>query len=218
MSSYFPNGARYAVSTTRTPTAAAVISALTNAAEAVATAAAPPVAGAIVVLDSGWPGVKDRPIRAKGPTANSFILEGVNTTDTARFPAGQGVGTFQTYGGFVVVDQVRSIALSGGDQSYFNYAYMEDDSNQDRQKPTSLSPMSFQFTLDYDPAKPWYQTLQDLHRINEQVVLRETLKNNDVLYYLGYASFNPVPSKDRNENMTNRFNFSFSNPIRYPGV
>lgn len=217
MSSQFINGAQYAVS----PLAAAVaFSALSNANPAVASCATPPANGSVVVVTSGWEDINGGVFRTAGQVAaTSFQLEDFDSTDAVRFPAGEGAGTFQLANAFTSLSQVRDIPTEGGDQQYFAYQYVGDKSRRQRRKPTYKNAMGMKIVLDYDPDLPWYQALVDLDFKAQPVVLRETLPGGDVIYYVGDVSFNKVPSKGMNENMTVTASFSFnSDPMRYPGA
>lgn len=215
MTSRFINGAKFAVS--QVLGAAIPISAISNANPGVASAATPAPVGSIVVLSSGWPELQDSVARSSTVAAGvSFALEGVNTTDVLRYPAGEGAGTYQIASSFVSLSQVRDVNTNGGDQSFFTYKYVEDTSSRERQKPTSKAAMSNVYTLDYDPNLAWHQALVDLDRLKKPVVLRETLPAGDVIYYYGYVSFNEVPTKTPDENMTVSVTFSMqATPIRY---
>ena len=215
MGSRFINGAQFAVS--QALGAAVPITAVSNANPGVASATTPAANGAIVVLSSGWPEIQDTVARAAGQVAGvSFQLEGVNTVSTVRFPVGEGAGTYKVASSFVSLSQVRDIQSSGGEQAFFNYKYVEDVSSRERQKPTSKSALSNTYVLDYDPDLPWYAALIELDRLKEPVVLRETLPNGNVIYYYGYLSFNAVPTKTPDENMTVSLTFSMqASPIRY---
>lgn len=218
MSSRFINGAQYAVSTTRA--LAVAITAITNATPPVASTATPPANGAIVALTSNWGGLNEKISRAANADADSFELEGLSTANTAQFPAGEGVpATYETLSGFIGLSQVRDVTQSGGEQNFYQYQYVDDPGSQQRQKPTFKNAQTITIVLDYDPDLSWYAELIDLDQIGEPVVLRETLTNGDVIYYYGYISFNKVPSKTVNENMTVTATFSLmTDPIRYAGA
>jgi len=217
MSSFFPNGSQFAVSTAKA--AAIAVTAITNADPAVASASSPPADGSIGVITSGWSNLSGRPARVDNPTANTFQLEGFDTTDVGRYPAGEGAGTFQVFSGFVSITQVREVTSEGGDQNYFTFNYVDDKSGRERRKPTTKSAQGFTLLLDWDPNLPWYQTLIDLDEKRDQVVLRVTLPNGDILFYYGYIAFAKEPSMTSNENMTVSANFSMdSDTTRYPAV
>lgn len=215
MAARFINGAKYALS--QAIAAAVAITAITNADPAVASTTAPPAEGDIVVLASGWPELNETVARAGTVVAaTSFQIEGVDTTSTSRFPVGEGIGTFSIASSFVSLSQVRDVVMEGGEQDFFEFQYVEDSSSKKRRVPTSKSPDGMTITLDYDPDLAWYDAMIELDRLKEPVVLRETLPNGDVIYYYGYISFNKVPTKTLNENMTVKATFSMlADPIRY---
>lgn len=215
MAARFINGAKYALS--QAIAAAVAMTAVSNANPAVALTATPPVNGSVVVLLSGWPELNETVARTAGQVAaTSFQIEGFNSTDTVRFPATEGVGTFAVASSFVSLSQVRDVVMDGGEQDYFEFQYVEDASSKKRRVPTSKSPDGMSIVLDYDPNLVWYDAMIELDRLKEPVVLRETLPNGDVIYYYGYVSFNKVPTKTLNENMTVKATFSLlADPIRY---
>lgn len=217
MTSRFINGAQFAVS----PLAAAVaMSAISNANPAVVSAAAPAANGDVVVVNSGWEDINGAVFRAAGQVAGvSFQLEGLDSTDAARFPAGEGGGTFQIANDFTTVTQVRDIKTEGGDQQYYNYQYVGDKGGRQRRKPTYKNAMGYTMQMDYDPDLPWFAKLIALDFKKLPVVLRETLPGGDVIYYVGDLSFNKVPSHELNANMQVTATFSLqADPMRYAGA
>jgi len=86
-----PNNIAFAVATAFA--AAVSITAITNAAEAVASAANTFAVGDFVEYTGGWSKANGRVFRVKLATGTTFTLEGLDTTDTSLFPAGAGVGT-----------------------------------------------------------------------------------------------------------------------------
>jgi hypothetical protein len=214
MSSRFINGAKYALATSIA--AAVAITAVTNADPAVASTAVLPADGDILILESGWVELHETVARANAPAAGTFQLEGVDTTDVIRFPAGEGAGTYAVVSDFVGLSQVRDVVDSGGEQQFFNWQYVEDQSSRQRSKPTFKNAMTTTITLDYDPDLPWYAALVEADRRREPVVLRETLPNGDVIYYYCYVSFNKQPTRALNQNMTNTATFTtIAEPMRY---
>lgn len=218
MSSRFINGAKYAISTQLA--AAIAITGISNANPGVASTGTTPADGDILIIKSGWTELNDSVVRADNPVAaTSFRLEGVDTTDLVRFPAGEGIGSYLKVSNFVGLSQVRDVQMDGGDQQYFQYQYVEDQGGRQRQKPTFKNAMSMRVVLDYDPSLPWYAALKEVDRKRIDCVLREVLPAGDVIYYVGTLSFNGVPTKGINENMTVQATFSLSSdPVRYDAV
>lgn len=215
MSSMMPNGAKYAVATN--VALAVAITAITNANPAVASSGTLPALNDIVFLTSGWSELNGSVARVKSPSAGTFQLEGIDTTDTVRYPAGEGAGTYQIVSSFVGISKVRDIQMSGGEQQFFQYQYVDDPSGRQLQAPTFKSAQTMTMLVDYDPTLPAFNAMVTLDRKRSVAVLRETLPNGDVIYYVGWFSFNKVPSKTLNEFMTNQLTFSLTaEPLRYP--
>lgn len=214
MSSIFINGTRYSVSTALA--AAVPITAITNAKPAVASAATPPADKSVLVLKSAWTNLNETVARSANADANSFEIDGLDTTNTVLYPAGAGAGNFQAVTSWVDLDQVRDVVMAGGDQQFFNYQYVEDPTSRQRQKPTFKNAMTMTVSLDYDPDKPWYAALIEADRLREPVVVRGVLPNGSTLFYYAYPSFNKVPVGQVNENLQNTAVFSLiADPIRY---
>lgn len=215
MAARFINGAKYALS--QAIAAAVAITDISNADPGVALTATTPANGDIVILKSGWTELNESVARAAGVVAaTSFQIENVDTTNVVRYPAGEGAGTYEIASSFVGLSQVRDVTMDGGEQDFFEFQYVEDSSSKKRRVPTSKSPDGMSITMDYDPDLAWYDALIELDRLKEPVVLRETLPNGDTIYYYGYVSFNKVPTKTLNENMTVKATFSMlADPIRY---
>lgn len=211
----FINGTKLAISTTLGN--AVAVSAVSNANPGVASAAVTPAAGGIVVMSSGWSELEGIVARAASVVANtSFALEGINTTDVARYPAGEGAGTYQLAGSFVALSQIIDVKISGGETNFHKWQYVEDPSGRERQAPTNKSAISREIILHYDASMPWFAALKEADRKRQPVVLRETLPDGAVIYSVGYLSFQDVPVGSVNEGMTVTATFSLlSAPTRY---
>ena len=215
MSSMMINGARYAVATAMS--AAAAITALTNASPPVATTAAAPADGSVLLVKSGWGDFDEVPVRADNLSATTFGLEGYNSTDLVRNPAGEGIGTYVVASAFVNLPKIHDIQPAGGEQNYATRQYVSDPSGKQVQAPTFKTAQSRTFMLDYDPSQPHFAACVTLDQKREIVILRETLPNGDVIYYAGRLSFNKEPTRALNEFMSNALTFSMSaDSIRYP--
>ena len=108
-------------------TAKTVIS-VSNAAEAVVGSTAHGYTnGDIVEMSSGWGRLNKRVYRVKAVAADSFTLEGQDTTNTTFFPAGSGVGTVRKITAQTQITTVMNPQSSGGDPKTVNYKFVESD-------------------------------------------------------------------------------------------
>ncbi|MFE0784062.1 MULTISPECIES: phage tail protein [Pseudomonadota] len=217
MSSIFINGSQFRVS--KAMAAAIPITAIANGVDPAASTATPPEDGDILIIDSAWPALTESVYRAADSTADSFALEGADTTDLRLHPAGNGAGAYQAVTDWFSLDQITDVQISGGEQQYHQFQYVEDPSGKQRQKPTFKSPTVLTYTLDYDLNKAWYAALIKLDRVRAPVVLETKYPDGAITYYYGYPSFNKNPIGSQNVNLQNTFTLSLiADPVTYEGA
>lgn len=216
MSQYFINGAKYAFSTVLADPEN--ITGITNANPPVASALVPPTDGDIVLLRSNWTELNDMAAYADNVTSSDFELAGVDTSDIQFYPEDEELpASYQVVSGFTSLSQIRDIQQTGGDTNQFTWGYIDDASPRQRSKPTDQNPLVLTFTMDDDPTLPWHQALIDVSKRRQLVTMRERLPTGDVLLYTGYMSFQPSPTRVRNENATVTATMSINSEImRYP--
>lgn len=208
----FPNGTTFSVSTAFG--AAVPFTAITNAAPPVCSATSPPPNGTVGLLTSGWAALSERVAKSTAMVAStSFELENIDTTDTTKFPTGQGAGSFNPVTTWVQLSQVTNVQKSGGTQQFYKWQYAEDPSSTQKQRPTFKDAKTITITLDYDPALAWYAALQAADAKQELVILQALLPSGDSLYYAVYPSFDADPTIDLNKNMENTATFSLVSPL-----
>ncbi|GGX32805.1 phage tail protein [Pigmentiphaga litoralis] len=192
------------------------ISALSNAKPPVAAAAAHGLeAGSIIVVNSGWGKVTNRVARASALTADTFSLEGYDTTNVARFPTGAGIGSAREVTAWTQISQVLDVASSGGDQQFYTYGFLEDDGD-DRQQPTNRTPFTFTFTLADDPEMPHHDVLLAADESKAPHVIRIAVPDRGVLLWNAYVGYSGIPTMTRNQGMTCALSLSLeSRPMRY---
>ena len=116
MPSRLINGAKYAISATLA--AAAPITAISNAAQAVATAAALPAMDSVVLINSGWPTLNGKAVKVTASGAGNFTMGNVNTVSVAEYPAGEGVpASYQVASAFFSLSKIVGVEKSGGEQN-----------------------------------------------------------------------------------------------------
>lgn len=209
-----PNGAIFSVA--KTYAAAAVVAAVTNALPAVASAAGHGAAdGDIVEMVSGWTALDGRIARADAVTTDSLALEGIDTTDVKRYPAGTGGGSVRRITDWTQISQIMESASQGGEQQFYSYSFLE-DTGDERQIPTTRSARSITLTIADDDTLPHYAVLKAANDDREPRAIRFQLPNGSVIYFRAYVSFSEMPTTTKNEAMTLQVTLSLTGaPTRY---
>lgn len=196
MSYYFPEGSKFYFSSTF-GTAKSVTS-ITNANPAVATSTAHGmVDGTEVLFTSGWEDATDTVYQIDQLTADTFELEGLNTTDVNFYPAGSGLGDVQVVSSWVEIPQVLGISTQGGDARFTTISPLA--KRNDINVPTGFNAMSINVTLGHDPANANYQTMLDISRTLSKVAFKMVLSGGAVAYGYGYLSVSEAPQLNRNQ-------------------
>ena len=185
------------------------VTAVSNAAEAVCTATAHGLQnGDYVALLSGWGVLNERVFRVTSVDANSFKLDGVDTRDLNKFPAGSGACSFQKVEAWQQVTQIMEVSSSGGEQQFYEYGFLEEDF--DRKIPTTQSASSMTFKIADDPSLPGYKAAKAASDSGKLTPMRIVLKNKSVVVYNGYVSMGAMPNVVRNEIMTVDMTYSLA--------
>lgn len=194
---------------------ALTVSALTNANPGVATSTAHGLSnGDYVVVTSGWSRLNNRLVRVAGVTANTFELEGINTTDTDIYPASSGVGSVREVTTFTQITQVLQPTSQGGEQQFLAYQFLEDDAQTEI--PTTKTAGGFNFSVADDPTLTGYIAMAAANDDREARALRVNLANGSKLCYYAYLTLNETPSLTVNELMACQATARFLNkPTRY---
>ncbi|WP_416046678.1 phage tail protein [Cupriavidus basilensis] len=211
-----PNGAIFSIASVMA--ASIAVTGISNAAPPVASAAGHTLLdGDIIRVVSGWPNLNDRVARVDSKAAGTFELEGFDTTDLKRYPAGAGAGNVVKASSWVAITQVLESNASGGEQQFYNYSFLE-DTGDERQIPTTRSARSMSLTLADDDTLPHYAVLSKADADREPRVIRLQFPNGTVLYFLAYVSFSKVPSTTKNQAMALSVTLSLvGEPSRYAG-
>lgn len=216
MSLSLPNGAIHSIATAMAT--AIAITALTNAKPAVASAVAHGLAdGDIVVITSGWPAINGRVARVIDSEVGTFALEGIDTTDLKRFPAGAGLGSVRKVQTWQPITQVIDSNMAGGEQQFYNVQFLE-DTGDERQIPTIRSARSTTLQVADDDTLPQYAALEAADAERKPRAIRLVLPNGSTIYYAAYVSFNKVPTLTKNQAMALSVALSLDGePTRYSG-
>lgn len=194
---------------------AILAAAISNANPAVVSAAGHGLEdGDVLVVTSGWTRLNDKVARVTDSKADSFALESIDTTKTTVYTAGAGTGSVRSVSSWAQIAQITEVATSGGDQQFTTFGFLEDD--DDRQLPTTKSPISMTITVADDPLLAYVPVCETADEDKEARVVRLTLPNGSVIYYNAYVSITSTPTLSRNNIMTRVITLSLaSRPTRY---
>lgn len=213
MSVALPNGATLAVGSAYGSTLNITIA--TNANPCVVTSTAHGLLdGDFIVLTSGWSKINGRVFRVAGKTADTFQLEGVNTTSTADYPVGSGIGSCKKVTTWTQISQVLEFSTSGGDQQFVTYSFLEQDFES--QIPTVKSPSTITMSVGDDSSLPWYTALATANDDRVPRAVKMTLPSGSLILYNGYVTLNKTPTMTKNQLMALQSTIAMTGPaVRY---
>lgn len=171
------------------------ISAISNASNAVLTISGGGVSeGDTVLLKSGWSALDNLVAKVIAATATSVTLGGVNTSDTRVF-VGSGAGSLQVVSddSWVQIPQITEVASSGGDQNYYQFQFLEDDTQ--RSLPTYKAAKTQTYTIAHDSDQPFYDVLKQADRAGDTLPMRMYVpKAKETRYWSVVPSFDGEPN------------------------
>lgn len=213
MSVKLPNGSLIYIASALA--VAATITVLTNAATAVATCVGHGLSnGDFVRITSGWSRLNNKVVRVANVTADTFELEGYNTSDTGVYPTGSGIGSFEEITGWTQLQQILKTGSNGGEQQFLEYQFLEADAQS--RIPTVKSAAGLTFTVADDPSLAGYQRAEVINDQRAAIPMKVRLANASLILYDGFLSVNKTPSLDVNELMACEATYSMTcEPVRY---
>jgi hypothetical protein len=196
MAYFFPEGSSQQFS--QTFASAKTITALTNANPAVATSTAHGYAtNDEILLTSGWEDATDSVYKVTVIDANSFSIQGLDTSNTSFFPAGTGTGSAQKMSGWTAIPQVLTISSSGGDARFTDVAPL---SKRNAVKiPTGFNATSVTLSLAHDASNANYQTMLGISRTLTKVAFKQVISGGATTYGYGYMNVSEMPKLNNNQ-------------------
>lgn len=173
------------------------VTAITNANPAVATLSVSHgvIVGDFIELTSGWDLVNGRIFRVSAVATNDVTLEGLNTTDTTRFPAGTGIGTGREITAWTTLSQITpAFGVSGGDQNFADTTFVSNVIKT--QIPTDRNPITVSLPFFYDPTLAWFATVRTASDAGTPYAFRMIFPNNSRLVVGAYWSLRGVPTSE----------------------
>jgi hypothetical protein len=172
------------------------MSAVSNANPGVATLEASHgvIAGDIMLITSGWTRLNNRVIRAGTVATNNVNLDGVNTTSTSDYPAGEGVGSIQEVTAWTTMTQIRYDGVRGGGGGNFETAdFTEVGDTRRRNVPTLAQAVTLGFDFNWDANLAWLSTLLAIARAGTLTPFRWVV-GGATIYGAGYLGLQAEPN------------------------
>ena len=205
------------VSIGKTYSASINTSTVTNAANAVVTTASAHSfsVGDYIEVSSGWGLLDKRVVRCMtGTTGSTIVLEGIDTTDTTKYPAGAGVGSVRKVMAWTQITQVRSISASGGQQQYADVTSIVDVVT--RQIPTVRGAVEMTVDVFDDPSLSWYADVMKADDARAPYGMILAFPNGSKTVANAYWSLMRVPTMAQNEALMTQISLSYAaEPVRY---
>jgi hypothetical protein len=192
------------------------MSAITNAAEAVATLAASHGVGVGDYLEvtSGWGRLDKKIVRAKTVATNDVTFESINTSNTTTFPAGSGTGSIRRITAWTNLTQVQGSATSGGDLQFTDITTIED--TVQKQAPTVRGAVTVNLTVFDDPSLSWYSAVTTADDARTPYAVRFSFPNSSKLVANAYWNLQRTPSFATNDSLKTQIGLTFvADPVRY---
>lgn len=196
---------------------AKTITGITNAAEASVSSVAHGFSvGDIVLVVSGWGRLNFRAFRIKTVTADAFVLERANTTNTELFTPGGGAGTVRKVSTWVDLDRTMNHGSSGGDAKAVNVKFIESD--VEITLDDGFSAVQRTFDMDADMiGSPAYEALKMLSETNADTVVRRRAKTGAISLIPAKISFNEEETLTEGQAVTVKGSINAQNvSTRYP--
>lgn len=183
---------------------AKAVTAVSNAAEAVVSCTAHGYSvGDIVQLYSGWGRINRLAVRVKSVLTDSFVAEGVNTTNPEFFPAGSGVGTVRKVSTWTQIPKYLNPSSSGGEPKTVTVEFQDEDVETNLNN--GFSAISESFDIDADQfGSASYTTLVGLTDVQTDTILKKTLKSGSTIFTPCTVAINQNPTMSANSIMVNK--------------
>lgn len=196
MGYFFPEGSSQQFSITFA--AAKNITAITNAVNAVVTSAAHGyTTGDELLVTSGWEDATDSVFKCTVIDANSYSLDGLDSSNTNFYPVGNGTGTTQKISGWTSIPQVLTINGSGGDARFTDVNPLA--KRNGIKIPTGFNATSVTMSLGHDASNANYKTMLGISRNLSKVAFKQVISGGAVTYGYGYMSVSEMPKLNNNQ-------------------
>ena len=150
-----------------------------------------------ILLTSGWEDATDSVYKITVLTADTFSIQGLDTTNTGFYPVGTGAGTAQKISGWTAIPQVLTISGSGGDARFTDVQLLA--KRNSLRIPTGFNATSITMSLAHDAANANYVTMVGISRNLSKVAFKQVISGGSVTYGYGYLSVSEMPKLNSNQ-------------------
>lgn len=171
------------------------ITGITNANPGVVTSTAHGMANGdyVVLTVNGMPALNDRVVRIANVAANTFELEGVDTTLLGTFTSGSAQAV--TFG--TTMTTLTGINASGGDPEFADVTTIHD--NIRKQVPVVTSPMTMSFDSLFDAGDAGLVALKAAADALAKRAVRISFSSGSKIVFSGYVSASLTPTGSAQE-------------------
>ncbi len=198
MAQQIPNGSRLEIASVMA--ASLTVTVATNATNAVLTVTNTLAAGSYVEFTSGWAKATNRVYRLLAATGTTVTLEGLDTTSTANYPAGAGIGSIRGATTFVPVLQILDLATDGGEAQTGTFKYLENLT--ETEFITGISASAYTFNIGDDISLAGYVALKAASDGAVQTAFKMTLPSGGVIVSAVKPFVNQNPKTDQDQLIT----------------
>lgn len=139
----------------------------------------------------------DKQVRVTAITGTSITVEGIDTSNTTKFPAGL-TGEVVKITAWFEVPCVQDVSTDGGEQQFVNFQCLSDDREQ--QIPTYKSAVTNTFTFAHEYTNPVYPVLREYDETGVVVAIRLFVpRAQEMRLQSGTIAFNDTPTIGVNE-------------------
>lgn len=139
----------------------------------------------------------DKQVRVIAVSGSTVTIEGIDTSNTTKFPVGL-TGEVVKILSWFEVPCVQDVSTDGGEQQFVNFQCLSDDREQ--QIPTYKSAITNTYTFAHEYTNPVYPILRNYDEAGTVVAIRLFVpRASEMRLQSGTIAFNDTPSIGVNE-------------------
>lgn len=146
-----------------------------------------------LLFSSGWELANNTVYRADQQSADTFLLLGLNSTNTNSFTSGAGVGTTQKISSWIEIPQILNVSPQGGGPRFLDIRPIK--LLQGLRRPNGFEAASITWTIGFDPDLTDWETLLDISRSTTLVAYKSVKASGKATYGYGYFQMGEAPQE-----------------------